>query len=1410
MRRLAIGLALLLAVFAPACGGGSGDTLVVIKVKGTVTGPVRRIELALTLGGAQMAMHTLTEPNGAPITLPTTALIGVRNGEGRLDVVATAYTDNDVVLDDGSATGTVVRGETETIEITLGQHSVPDGGVDADGGGTPLIDIMPDDTSFGVQIVGMTGLPAQFTVLNRGTGASATLQPMLTGTDPTQFSIVSATDTCTGQALAPSSSCLIEVVFAPTRSGDISAILQVSTGVGATLTGAGELPGDVRLTPTTKDFQGIPVNGASTAQTFTVSNQGSAATGLLSVNLAGADPGQFTIDSDGCSGTSLAATATCAIVARFLPTSAGNKLASLVVKGTPGGTTVSSLSGSGQRPARLTGTPTTADYGSVLVGSTSTPTTFTFRNEGDVATGALTTTAPPMADFAVMANDCTASLAPGAMCTISVRLDTTTRGVKQATLSVAATPGGTALVNLSGTVQTAATLVLNPPGATASLGSVVIGNTATANFTLSNIGEVPSGAPSVSLAGADVSQYSITDNTCTGARMPNATCNIQIRFTPTSTGSKAATLSVSAAPGGVLATNLLGTGVPVGVLVMAPSAHDFLGVQVGTNSGTVPLVVTNSGGSSSGTLTTALAAGSEFSIVSDTCNGTQLPQGANCIVTVRFSPSNAGGKNDTLVVSASPGGMAVASLTGTGLTPAQLVVSPTAHAFASTLVGASSAMQTFTVTNLGGVASGTVAATLGGANANQWAIGANTCTAAIMPGATCTVVLTFRPGNAGPQSASLSVVGGPGGTATATLSGTGLAPAALSITPTPFSFGSVLVGQNSSAQTFTVRNSGDVDSVALTTSVTGPFAVFGTNACGAALAPGATCTIPVRFSPTTRAPASGMLTVSAGSVTGSVTLTGTGINAVLAIEPTSYNFNSVVVGASATQTFTISNTGDAASGVVSLALGGAAPVDFSLSLGTCVSGTTSLGIGASCTKVVTFMPSTTGARTATLTASASPGASVMSTLSGAGINVGMLAASPSSFNFNSVQVGQNSTTQTITVTNNGGAATGTLTVTLGAPFAITMNTCTGTALGAGSSCTVVTRFSPTARGAASDSLLISDGTLMASSSLSGLGIDAILTITPAPHSFPGVAVATSTAQTFTIRNTGDAPSSTITLGVSGGQATDFVLAGGGCASGTVTLGAGMQCTKVVTFTPAMAGARMTTLSASASTGGAATATLSGLGLAPPLLTISPTSRDFGSWDVNATTGATTFTITNTGGVTTQTLSASITGQFTIATNNCAGIPLAAAETCTVSARFAPTSSGMKTGTLTVTDGSVSVGAGLSGLGTLAILTISETSWDFGNQHGSTAKTHLFTITNTGNGTSGQFTIMISGPQAADFTYGGGTCAFTGAPTVLAAGASCNRSIWFYSGALGPRTATLSSTNTFPGGMVSATLMGNGT
>jgi hypothetical protein len=183
-------------------------------------------------------------------------------------------------------------------------------------------------------------------------------------------------------------------------------------------------------------------------------------------------------------------------------------------------------------------------------------------------------------------------------------------------------------------------------------------------------------------------------------------------------------------------------------------------------------------------------------------------------------------------------------------------------------------------------------------------------------------------------------------------------------------------------------------------------------------------------------------------------------------------------------------------------------------------------------------------------------------------------------------------------------------------------------------------------------------------------------LSPGVLIFPALQVgATSSAQTLTVIDLGSAALTVSNVTITG----DFSVQNN---CGTVSP-AGGTCAVQVTFTPTATGTRTGTLTITDNSAGSPhTVGLTGHG-AVPTATVTPDSLSFASQLVGTTNSAQTVTVTNLGPLGLQISHVQTTGDFS-ETNNC-GTELDPTVYCTVNVTFAPTASGNRTGTLTITD-----------------------------------------------------------------------------------------------------------------------------
>lgn len=366
-----------------------------------------------------------------------------------------------------------------------------------------------------------------------------------------------------------------------------------------------------------------------------------------------------------------------------------------------------------------------------------------------------------------------------------------------------------------------------------------------------------------------------------------------------------------------------------------------------------------------------------------------------------------------------------------------LSVSTTTLNFSSVNVGASKALQA-TLTNTGAGNLSVNIPALTGANAADFAISSNTCTAAVAANGTCVIGVTFHPSAADARSASLAINSN-GGSATVNLTGSGAGQATVSLNAPAggLTFPDTVVGAPASAATnqsvVTLSNSGTASLTIASIAVSPDFVIDSTavTACKSSspVVAGGTCTITTKFQPISAGAKSGAVSI-AHNATGSpstIALAGTGLATPkpAAILSTSVlDFGNVAIGlASTPQTVTLTNGGGAPLTISAIADGNA--TEFIRS-GTC--GTGVLAPGADCSIVVSLMPVSAGAKTGTVTITDDAGgvANTLQVLALTGIaKASQLppapALSPSQLDFGDQEINSVSSVQIVTITNSSGS-----------------------------------------------------------------------------------------------------------------------------------------------------------------------------------------------------------------------------------------------------------------------------------------------------------------------------------------------------------------------------------------------------
>jgi hypothetical protein len=730
------------------------------------------------------------------------------------------------------------------------------------------VSVNPNSLNFGSVNLGSASLPLVVTLINVSTTQTlGSLRESISGNNPSDFTY---TGNC-GTSVPPLGTCIVNVTFTPGGTGSRSAVLNFNDNGGAspqtvTLSGTGNPTGKgpiASFNPTSLDFPNQGYNTKSQPLVVTLTNTGSSTMTVSGATISGS----YT-QTNNCPGT-LSAGSNCTFSVTFKPSAVGaNNGALTVTDNAPGSPQSIPLTGVGT--GGVAGlSPSSLTYGVQLVGTTSPAQAVTLSNTGNAALTINSITAP---DNFGQSNDCGTSLAPNSSCTISVTFVPTTSGSLGGNVTVSDNSAGSnsQRVTVSGTAT-----VVNLVPASLSFGSVYLGQTSSPQMViLTNVGLTSLGITSIKFTGANPTDFA-QSNTCGSSVPPQGSCTFSVTFAPAATGALSASLSVYDAGGASpQSVTVSGSGVPTGsgpAVSFNPTSVSFGDQDYNTKSGTSAVAITNTGGA---TLDISSVTATSNFIETNNCPAT-LASGSNCTVSINFKPAQVGNITGTLSVTdnaqGSPQGV---PLTGVGM-GAGASLSPSSLTFSTQVVDTSSPSQPVTLTNTGN-ATLTITSISSPANYSQ----TNNCGSSLGAGASCTINVTFSPTGNGTLGGSITVSDNAAGSPSQKISVTGVGTN-LSVSPTGLSFGTVEIGQSSAPQNVTLTDVSTTSSVTISSigiSGNNPGDFSQSNTCGNHVAPGASCTIAVTFTPQATGSRSASVSIvdSAGGSPQSVALSGTG------------------------------------------------------------------------------------------------------------------------------------------------------------------------------------------------------------------------------------------------------------------------------------------------------------------------------------------------------------------------------------------------------------------------------------------------------------------------------------------------------------------------------------------------------
>ena len=415
--------------------------------------------------------------------------------------------------------------------------------------------------------------------------------------------------------------------------------------------------------PSTVSLCSFDVGKTTAASTTTVTNTDTTDSITVMVNASAG------LTVTGCSAP-LAAGAACTLSITATPTAADFVAGSVSITADPGPSntlTIGVSCASTGGPARFTMSPTVLDFGDIPIGTFAPPQAITLTTSATLAGLAVASSGEDVS-IATSATTCTTTLEAGDSCLVVVNFTALAFGRKNSDAIAFSTGGVTRTVPVIANVPSPAALAIDP-NAPASM-SINYGETGpTVPFTVVNSGGLATGVLSVALAGPDVADFRITNNTCFIVA-PLATCTFSVVFEPSmpSAAARTATLTVTdtGANAFSLSVPLSATVLTPSYVAITPSTANLGTVPVGATGGAIVFTVVNTKVDPS-TVTVSLS-NSEFKLASDTCTGKTLAPGdAHCTFAVAFAPTTVGVKLTTLTVDATGTSPAVGTLVGVGV-----------------------------------------------------------------------------------------------------------------------------------------------------------------------------------------------------------------------------------------------------------------------------------------------------------------------------------------------------------------------------------------------------------------------------------------------------------------------------------------------------------------------------------------------------------------------------------------------------------------------------------------------------------------------------------------------------------------------------------------------------------------------
>jgi uncharacterized delta-60 repeat protein len=1004
-------------------------------------------------------------------------------------------------------------------------------------------------------------------------------------------------------------------------------------------------------------------------------------------------------------------------------------------------------------------------------------------------------------------------------------------------------------------------------GGSQGFADTLVAGTSQLTFTLKNTGNAALTGISLTKDGTNAADFTVSSLPTSLAAQSSV--NFTVDFTPSATGARTAAIHIASDDEDENPFDLAfsGAGISPEIVVEYPtgtsltdgvSSASLPTTSVGSVSSAQTFTIRNTGTAplTGISITKDGTHSAEFSISTPV---TSIAAGASATFTVTFSPTGAGGAKTAAIHIASNDfdeNPFTIAFTGTGNAPEIEVEQPAGSAlvdgvstvdFGPVLVG-SNVVRTFTIRNTGALTLSGLSLSKAGTDSANFTLGS--LTTSLAAGGSTTFTVTFAPGATVTRNAVIRIASDDFDENPFDIAVTGVGvvpeiaieqPEGVNLTDgvSTSTFGSAQIGSNIT-QSFTVRNTGTAPLTGLALSKAGTnTADFTLGALAVTtLNPGENTTFDVTFIPTAMGSRSAILRVASSDADENpfdINLSGTGLATEIVVEQPvgtnvsdggSKSFGSVLLGSSASLTFTIKNIGNLDLTGLSITKDGANADEFTITAAPTAPVT---GPAGSTTFTVQFTPTALGSRSAAihiasndadenpydiqLTGAGTSPEVVVEYPAGTGLQDGVSVVTISATNVGSVG------NITVTLRNTGTATLTGISISKDGDHSGDFGVSTpATVLNAGSSTTFTVSFMPTALGTRTAAIHITSNDLdenpfdiqltatatspeidVEQPAGSGL-VDGVSTIDYGP-----VNVGSSLLKTYTVRNTGTSSLTSLSLSKAGTNSTLFTVS----SLGSATLAAGASTTFTVSYAPNVVGSHSAIIRLASSDldenpfdiGVTGSGTAPEIAIEQPVgtnLTDNVSSISFPATAAGSSSDPVTFTVRNTGSATLSGLALSKAGTNTadFVLGALGATTLAPAETTTFTVIFSPTAGGTRTAALRVASNDADENPFDIALSATAptivveqpvnfALTSGVSFIDFGELPPGSPIGRTFRIRNTGTAPLSNIVLTKSGANPGDFTVG------TPGVTTIAPGAFTTFSVIFNPVDGGYRNALLS-------------------